>query len=521
MKKLIYKLSVIAGLALMLTACEKDFLDKPIYGVLAADDYFKTDQELEEGLFACYDVLQWAYATDWNSMYVVKSFPSDESFAGGGDKTDQPPYQELDNFSYTPENPAIAHSYQGMYFGIMRANVIINSAATGDSPAKVKMIAEAKALRAYFFFELVSMWGGVPLRLTQPKGTDYAMAKSTPEEVYAQIHKDLDEAIPNLLKKSEYAAAMRFRMSQGAAWALKGKAYLFQKKYVESAKAFDEVIKSNQYSLVADYSKLFLKGQEYGVESLFEIGYSETTKNDWGNFQWGGSRAMENQINWQLMGPRAEFLKSGTSGLAGGWGFNYPTAKMAQAYDSEGDVVRRNASVLSVDQLRAQGGDWVTAKDKDGNIIDWEIAPPVWGMEGYFRIKYGTLVTETAGPTNELNYGTNIRLIRYADVLLMAAEANLLANNTGVAQGYFNEVRDRVDLPVKVITMDGIKTERRLELAFEGSRFLDLVRWGDAATVLTNEGFAKNGDFIEKHKLFPIPDTEVKNNKLMVQNPGW
>lgn len=83
MKKLIYKLSVIAGLVLMLTSCEKDFLDKPIYGVLAAEDYFKTEEELQEGVFSCYDVLQWAYNQDWNSMYVVKSFPSDESHAGG------------------------------------------------------------------------------------------------------------------------------------------------------------------------------------------------------------------------------------------------------------------------------------------------------------------------------------------------------------------------------------------------------------------------------------------------------
>jgi len=508
MKKLIYKLSVIAGLALMLTACEKDFLDKPIYGVLAADDYFKTDQELEEGVFACYDALQWANATDWNSMFVVRAFPSDESHAGGGDKADQPQYQELDSFSYTPENSAIAHSYQGMYFGVMRANVIINT-AVGDTPTRVQLIAEAKAMRAYFYFELVSMWGGVPIRLTQTKGTDFAMAKSTPEEVYAQIHKDLDEAIPNLLKKSEYSPAMRFRMSQGTAWALKGKAYLYQKMYAESAKAFDEVIKSNEYSLTPDYSKIFLKEQEYGVESLFEAGYSETTKNSWGNYQWGNGRAMENNINWQLMGPRADYYTSGDSGLSGGWGFNYPTANMAQAFEAEGDVVRRKASILSQDELIAKGG-------------KWSVAPGVqWGMDGYFRLKYGTLASETAGPTNELNYGTNIRVIRYADVLLMAAEANLLANNPLIAQGYFNQVRDRVNLPYKAITMDAIKTERRLELAFEGFRFIDLIRWGDAAAVLKNQGFAKNGSFLEKHKLFPIPDSEVKNNKLMVQNSGW
>jgi hypothetical protein len=515
MKKLIYKLSVIAGLALMLTACDKDFLDKPIYGVLAADDYFKTEEELQEGVFACYDVLQWAVAADWDSMYVVKSFPSDESHAGGGSDGDQAPYQQLDDFSYTSENKPIAHSFQAMYFGVMRANAVINI-AVGDTPTKIQMIAEAKALRAYFYFELVSMWGGVPLRLALPKADEYAMAKSTPEEIYAQIHKDLDEAIPNLPKKSQYTQAMRFRMSQGTAWALKGKAYLYQKKYTESAKAFDEVIKSNEYGLAADYSKLFLKESEYGTESLFEIGYVTFAGYDWGSFQWGGNRAMENNINWQLMGPRSDYFKSGTSGLQGGWGFNYPTAKMAKAFDDEGDLIRKNTSILSVADLRSKyGGDWTQ---------DWTIVDPVWGMEGYFRLKYGTLTAETNsadGAVGELNYGTNLRLIRYADVLLMAAEANLLASNPSVAQGYFDQVRNRVNLPAKVITMDAIKTERRLELAFEGFRFLDLIRWGDAGTVLKNQGFNKNGNFANKHNLYPIPSAELLNNNKISPNEGW
>jgi hypothetical protein len=515
MKKLIYKLTVIAGLVLVLASCEKDFLDKPIYGVLAAEDYFKTEEELQEGVFACYDILQWSVAPDWTSMYVVKSFPSDESHAGGGSDADQPPYQQLDDFSYTSENKPIEHSFKAMYFGIMRANAIINI-AVGDTPAKIQMIAEAKALRAYFYFELVSMWGGVPLRLTLPTPAEYAIAKSTPEEIYAQIHKDLDEAIPNLPKKSEYSPAMRFRMSQGTALALKGKAYLYQKKYPEAATALDKVIQSNEYALAADYSKLFLKESEYGVESLFEIGYVTTEGYDWGSFQWGGNRAMENNINWQLMGPRGDYFKSGTSGLQGGWGFNYPTAKMAQAFDNEGDMVRKNASILSVADLRSKfGGDWTE---------DWTKPDPVWGMEGYFRLKYGTLIAETNsanGAVAELNYGTNVRLIRYADVLLMAAEAKFLAGNIPAAQVNFDQVRNRVSLPAKVITMDAIKTERRLELAFEGFRFLDLVRWGDAATVLKNQGFAKNGNFAEKHKLYPIPAAEVNNNDKITQNPGW
>jgi hypothetical protein len=103
----------------------------------------------------------------------------------------------------------------------------------------------------------------------------------------------------------------------------------------------------------------------------------------------------------------------------------------------------------------------------------------------------------------------------------MAAEANLLAGNTTDAQTYFTAVRDRVDLPVKTVTLDAIKTERRLELAFEGFRFLDLIRWGDAAAVLKNQGFKKNGNFVEKHKLYPIPAAEVLNNPKMTPNPGW
>ena len=187
--------------------------------------------------------------------------------------------------------------------------------------------------------------------------------------------------------------------------------------------------------------------------------------------------------------------------------------KWQQAFDSENDMVRKNASILSVADLRSKfGGDWTE---------DWTKPNPVWGMEGYFRLRYGSLAAEAGGPVSEVNYGTNIRVIRYADVLLMAAEANLLASNTLKAQDYLTQVRNRVNLPFKAVTMDAIKTERRLELAFEGFRFLDLVRWGDAATVLKNQGFAKNGNFIARNNLFPIPAKEISNNRKLVQNPGW
>lgn len=515
MKNIINKLSILTVLVFVLTACEEDFLDQPIYGVLPLEEYFQTEEELQEGVFACYDVLQWANASVWNSVYVVKSFPSDESHAGGGSDADQPHYQQLDDYSFTPENAGIDHTFKAMYFGIMRANAIINT-AEGDTDTKKQMIAEAKALRAYFYFELASMFGGVPLRLSLPTPDEYAIEKSSVEEIYTQIHKDLEEAIPDLPRKSQYSPEMRFRMSQGTAWAIKGKAYLFQEMYAESANAFDQVISSGEYALQDDYSTLFLKESEYGEESLFEIGFVETEGYDWGTFNWGNGRLMENNIHWQLMGPRGDYFDGGTSGLRGGWGFYYPTANMAMAFDAEGDAVRKAANVLSVQDLRDNfGGDWTE---------DWTIDDPVWGMEGYFRIKYGSVASETSGADGavpELNYGTNLRLLRYADVLLMAAEAHFQNGNTGVAQGYFDDVRDRVLLPSKTISMDAIKTERRLELAFEGVRFLDLVRWGDADNVLKDQGFNNNGNFTSKHNLFPIPANEINNNALIEQNPGW
>ena len=504
----------ILGIVFLTASCSKDFLDKPVYGVLAAEDYFQTEEELQEGVFACYDVLQWAYAPDWNSVYMVKTLPSDETHAGGGSDADQPPYQQLDDYSFTSENKPIEHTFKAMYFGIARANAIINI-ATPDNQNKTQLIAEAKALRAYFYFELVSMFGKVPLMLELPTSAEeYAQAGAPIADLYAQIHKDLDEAIQDLPKKSQYSDAMKFRMSKGTAEAIKGKAFLYEGKYAEAATAFEEVIGSGEYALQADYSTLFLKESEYGVESLFEVGYVSTEGYDWGTFQWGGNRAMENNIHFQLMGPRGEYFNAGTSGMIGGWGFNYPTATVYQAFVDAGDIVRKNASVISLNDLETlYGGEWTAAPGT------------VWGMEGYFRVKYGTMESETNGEdgaVKELNYGTNIRLLRYADVLLMAAEANIMAGNAAVAQPYLDEVRTRAGLASVTATMEAIKTERQLELSFEGVRYFDLIRWGDASNVLSDQGFSKNGNFFQgKHELFPIPYAELSNNPLIEQNPNW
>jgi hypothetical protein len=188
--------------------------------------------------------------------------------------------------------------------------------------------------------------------------------------------------------------------------------------------------------------------------------------------------------------------------MVGGWGFNYPTKHIYDAYEA-GDI-RKAANVWSVDDLKAMGGDWTSDNAYDFN--------------GYFRVKYGTFSDETGGPVGELNYGTNLRLFRYADVLLMAAEAYYRQGKEAECRTELNKVRNRAGLADVTASGDALFTaivhEREVELAFEGVRYFDLVRWGLAASTL--EGFVSN-----KHEHFPIPQDEITNNDLMSQNQGY
>jgi hypothetical protein len=500
-----YKLLIALAITLVFSACSKDFLEVEPIGKMSVELFYQTDEDATKAIIATYDILQWMNARDWNSSYLVKTFPSDESNVGGGDAGDQPPYQELGGFTFGPSNAPITAVWQSNYFGIYRANLVLNN-VKDDSDLKKQILAEAKFLRAYYYFEIVSMFGHGPLILDELAPSEYAQAFADAAAIYAQIEKDLNEAIAGLPLKSQYGADDKFRATKGTAQALLGKALLYQKKYTESAAAFTSVVESNEYALQADFSTLFLKESEFGVESIFEVSWVTTSGYDWGTFQWGGNRAMENNITWQLTGPRGDYFVAGTTGLIGGWGFNYPRQAAYDVFTAAGDNVRKGASILSLADLRAQGGDWTNESS--------------WGWDGCIRVKYGTRMDETNGENGavpELNYGTNLRLIRYADVLLMLAEALHMAGNDADAAMYLNQVRERAQLaPFTGDIMQAIKTERQLELVFEGVRFLDLVRWGDAPAVLGQFGFVAG-----KHEVFPIPQDEMRNNSNAQQNPNY
>jgi len=504
--RFIHKSLVVVVLFLAITSCKKDFLETVPYGKLSVDNFYKTDADAQNAIIAAYDILQWVNARDWQSVWLAKTLPSDETTCGGSSSGDQPNLVEMDRLNYSAGNPVIKDVYTGQYFGIYRCNMVINKVEPTNDFRK-KIIAEAKCLRAYYYSELVMMFGKVPLNLTELAPSEYSQPRAEVAAIYAQIEKDLNEAIADLPLRSEYAAADKFRVSKGTAQALLGKVLLYEKKWKESSDAFEAVINSNQFVLSSDFSTLFKKSQEFGDESLLEVSFTGVKGYDWGTFQWAGNRNMENNITWQLCGPRGDYFVPGNSGMVGGWGFVYPTASMYNAF--EANDTRRSATVWSVADLQALGGNWT------GDPVN-----PPFDFVGYFRVKYGTFADETNGPVGELNYGTNLRLIRYADVLLMASEAYYRQGNESKALSELNKVRSRAGLTNVTASgqglFDAIVKEREVELAFEGVRFFDLVRWGLASQVLGSKFV------VGKHELFPIPLDEMTNNsKIGEQNPGY
>ena len=503
MKSLIIKSIIICSSVLLVTSGCKKFLDQDVPGAFAEEDFYKTDADATQAVTAIYDMMQAHYNNNWGSIYMVKTLLSDESNAGGSDAGDQPGYQTIDKFNLDATNDKIREAWRMCYFTIYRANKVINKVKP-ENALRQRLIGEAKFLRAYNYFELVSLWGDVPLVLDDIPPAQYTSTGRKPKaQVYAQIEKDLQDAIGALPLKNVYSAADKFRVSKGSAQALLGKAYLYQQKWTESAAQFESVITSGQFGLAPSIGAAFSKNYEFGIESLFEISYTSLRSYDWGNFPWGGQP--ECNIHIQLMGPRGDYYtKAPTDSLLGGWGFNLPKQKLWDAFIAAGDVTRRKQIIMSQAELVAAGGNWTSAT--------------AWGYEGFFQRKYGSFTTQTGGPINELNYGTNWRQIRYADVLLMAAEANYRASNEAKAQTYLNQIRTRAGLPTitpsGTALFDAIVKERQLELAFEGVRFTDLVRWNLATQELGSLGYQS------KNQLLPIPDYDVNTANLQ-QNPGY
>jgi hypothetical protein len=472
---------ILAGLlALSLTACKEKFLDLSPVSAVGTTSFFKTQSDVLTALNGAYGALQ--FSGQYGQLYVVAEIPSDDtSPVLSGSVTDQ---DEFDKFYVRTTNPYTLARWSDGYRGIYRTNAVIERIVgiTMDETLKKRIVGEAKFLRALMYFNLVRVFGDVPLVLTEItdplQGYEYGRAPVA--DVYAQIIKDLGEA--ETVLPVSYTGADVGRATSGAAKSLLGKVYLTQKRYADAAAKLKEVIDRGTYSLLPNYADLFKPANKNSKESIFEVQYKKGNIGEGSN--WANQYAPENSGNTVIQ--------------FGGGGNNHPTPDLDNSYEA-GDP-RRNVSMAS------------SYVNSSGAKIDY-----------YYIKKYAD------PPIANNDSEDNWYVLRYADVLLMYAEALNETGKSAEALPYLNQVRKRVGLADKTSTAQAdlrlaIEQERRVELAFEGHRWFDLVRTGRALPVLQAKAAAIGikSALTENNLVFPIPQSQIDINPTKIkQNPGY
>ena len=489
--------------------CKKDFLELEPRGIQLESNFYKTEEELFQGLVATYDVLGWQGTDGWTMTLGLLNAASDDCLAGGSDASDQPGWVAWDNFSLNPLLGPQGGLWRKYYAGIYRANLLlqkIEEVQGLDPGIKGRVIAEARALRAFFYFDLVRLFGNVPL-FTEPIAADdiFTVRQASPEEVYDQIEQDLQAAKGSSDLPETVLPAELGRLTKGAVTALLGKVILFQSneaRMPEAAALFEEVINSGNYFLMPDYADIFKRENEWGPESVFEIQFADNRPGDYGCCFLSGpvNNATEGNYNVQFFGMRDY---SGPV-YAAGWSF-CPVSPELVAF-MQGDP-RFQHTIIDGKALKQAGASYTSG----------------YQNTDYFIKKYAPIAENAATDgVIALEWADNIREIRFADVLLMAAEALVRGNgDQQKARQYLNAVRTRVGLQPFAgnlsgeALLNGIYRERRLELATEGQRFWDLIRTGQAEAFLP--GFQAG-----THEVLPIPQLEIELSKgALKQNPGY
>lgn len=503
MKKTTIKLATAALLMLSFSACKKwvDYNPREDFRITELD-YLRSESDYRTMAVSVYTPLQWL-----NQQVPVADIASDNSVAGGENASDVLSLQQIDDFTLTPNNSTLTELWQSAYEGINRANYMHqyrdkNPAGNNIGFAgKNALYGEVYFLRAYYYFQLVRMFGDVPLFTEKRLGLSESksLKRSPKADVYKAIEADLNTAIAAL----PAVQVEKGRITKYAAQALMGKVLIYQNKFDAAAPVLESIINSNAFSLVPNFASIFLSSGENGPESVFEIQYSNTSP----YYNWGAVNRGQGNYSIQQNGVRG---LSGTGAMpyAPGWSTNLPTQNLAAAY-SAGDQ-RKDATLFDVEAYKIANPTL---------NVTYQVAP--YKNTGLYNHKYLPRKGETSGQI-ELNYLNNFRTIRYAEVLLLAAEAfnRSSAPDDAKARGYLNQVRQRAfgntsnnSNASGTALRQAIWDERRLELAMEGDRFFDLVRTGQAASKL-------NGFIVGKHEVFPIPQTEIAVSGL-TQNPGY
>jgi starch-binding outer membrane protein, SusD/RagB family len=519
-------LAAVAFLATM--SCSDDFLEKEPLTEKTVETFYRTPQDALEGLVAAYDVLQ---SGDYGHILMVSEIASDNTFGGGG-KGDGFGHNYWDWFR--SENDLNANAWKKYYAGIYRSNVILANLDKvdwgTDANLKTQYESEARFLRAYYYFDLVRMFGNVPLITSPLSPGDYEQPQASPADVYKQIAEDLKFAADNLPATASGAVSSgdHGRVTKWAAASLLGRVFLYYTGYyskpdlegvVTSAQALayvDDVITNSGHALVPDFHKLWRAASweekdyvgENNIETVWAIKYT---------FKGLGNFSLNSGNRWQkFLGIRNQNIHP----YGGGWGFCTVTPELWNAYNEED--TRRTATIIDIE---TETPEFETDDQRQYSGFAPKKYAPTTDITASGEVQ-PTVVT--MGGNDLIDWFDDYVVIRFSDVLLMAAELRLVAG--GDAQTPFDQVRDRAfggNAPAVGVSKAAIMEERRLEFALEGLRYWDLLRQG---MDVTKEAIDRS-DAIEELQvtfrpetggLFKIPESQISlSNGKMVQNPGW
>lgn len=536
--------SALALATLSLSSCN-DWLTEETPGTTKVSEFFTSLSTAEAVVNAAYVPMTWEFGTTYYPEWYFGDIVSDDALKGGQDINDGADLRELENFKANSDNEILLGYYRAQWQGIQRANLAIDEIPTtrieteGDEAEKQakyrdRYLGEAYFLRGYYYFRLARMFGGMPLIDYVIKSSNqWAQTRSTMDETLNFAIKDFKRAENLLWEKDKYSNEELGRATKGAAQAMLLKANLYradylrnagneteaQKYFAEAAKWGEKVIQSRQYSLWPNYLDNFRLANENGRESVFEIQYTEEATSDYGG-------------EGYTRGTMTTILQRSRSSAFGeaGWGYDRPTQNLYNEYEA-GDARRDETILVPTDEQIETPAQEIYCGDR---MLNRKYAMYNDGANGGIY----KLAHATRSPKNNIQ-------IRYADVLLMYAEACCESGDLPSAKSALKEVRDRAGLSQfpytaviqgQTVTFNdnqedlrkAIRHERRVELAMEGHRWFDLTRWGIAKETMdtymageTEEAKELYGTFQKgKHELFPIPSKEIDLSGIE-QNPNW
>jgi hypothetical protein len=505
-------LSISAMVAIGLTGCKDSFLDVENESADPIDEYYTTDAHIQESLVAAYDPLHWP---DWgngvyNSINISSDIMADDINVGGGTASDNLFWQMMSNYNANADY-TLSGLWTDEYSGVKRCNDVITYVEKCKSLGNTNVTAAnatyyeicARVLRAYYYMNLWKFWGNIPYYTTNLSG-NYLCAQSTADDVYKNVITDLESAIAENVLPMRAETADYGKVTKAFAYMIYAEMVMYQNdesRYATALNYMKEIISSGKYELLSNYASIWDESGEWSSESIYEVNYNDDNHSR----GWNSPLAVGGTVLPRLIGPRG--WTAGVDGVDVGWGFapvRQSTYDMFAANDTRRDATCYNAAAVA-----------------KANGFDYEHA---WEDTGFFLFKYlpRKANNKDAGWDVDLNFNNNLRIYRYSETLLNAAELSLRTGGsaTGEAKTWLNKVHTRASLgALSEATIDNIIQERRLEFVGEGKRYWDLVRTGKAATTLVaNSAAERTNAWTASKKYLPIPQAELSADPNLKQN---